>query len=669
MRISIPGATDNGLSVPANWLRAGDVDPAWFGRKSRDSAFRKAFGRCVERNAPALAGKDADGALRLAPEAVHEGLTIAAWRSGLRPRSEMNGCPLPPGAKESWGEADYARFFDTHWLVEQFDELRGSRPRLTHVELVRLCQEAFGAEVGNRARRGGYSPLRLSRKTLGNAEGSYRARLDPKSGCFDGNVDRRGRPTTEPGFGEVSPAAWEFFKALYLDDRRRTVAYCYDTTLQWAKFRGEAWPLGERGVRKVRELVKHFLPDALADYHRLGRKRWRSRFAPRVERDRTAWRPNQVVFIDHTRHNVVAVHGGRNFRPWRTAVVDLASGLALSIIVPKANMDAVRRVLRRWVEKHGAPERLYMDRGRDFGSGPVKSMLDGLGIAVTEAQPYNAAAKGMVERFFRTCDERRDREEETYIGNKPDARPETILKRIEAGAVRAPTLAALQQREDEFLGWFNESHVSPATDGRTRAAAFADNPIPRRTAPAAALELLTRLSTRVKVSKYGITVPGTRIRMGQAELRLLRLQGQEVLIRWDCEDLSSVAVCDLSGKHLFNVTDQALNGVTTDDAREVGRRKARAERAARELGRVSTDRWRSTREMTQEIAAAAGGIANGGENWDGRRTAAGTGSRSALRRGWAGAAVVRGSVEGLFAGATGSRRLGDVRGGCVGRTG
>ena len=106
--------------------------------------------------------------------------------------------------------------------------------------------------------------------------------------------------------------------------------------------------------------------------------------------------------------------------------------------------NQVMSVFCRGVERHGSPERLYLDNGKDFRmrrfaggrSRPaaqgerivepaaVEPMLEMLGVEVTWALPYNAKAK-IVEPFFRILSERFDKTFETYLGSKPERRPVT----------------------------------------------------------------------------------------------------------------------------------------------------------------------------------------------------------------------------------------------------
>lgn len=66
--------------------------------------------------------------------------------------------------------------------------------------------------------------------------------------------------------------------------------------------------------------------------------------------------------------------------------------------------DTVRleAALRRGLESKGVPDRVFVDNGSAFSSGPFHRTLAVLGIAIAHSRPGHAASRGKVERFFRT---------------------------------------------------------------------------------------------------------------------------------------------------------------------------------------------------------------------------------------------------------------------------
>ena len=56
--------------------------------------------------------------------------------------------------------------------------------------------------------------------------------------------------------------------------------------------------------------------------------------------------------------------------------------------------------------RRGIPDKVYTDNGKIYRSGQLQFVCASLGIALIHAKPYDAAAKGKIERFFLTVKER-----------------------------------------------------------------------------------------------------------------------------------------------------------------------------------------------------------------------------------------------------------------------
>ena len=79
--------------------------------------------------------------------------------------------------------------------------------------------------------------------------------------------------------------------------------------------------------------------------------------------------------------------------------------------------------LKTALNKYGIPEKLYCDNGQVFLSHQVKDIMAALGTTVIHAQVSDAAAKGKIERFFRTV---RDSFLNPLIEFKPPAKLEEL---------------------------------------------------------------------------------------------------------------------------------------------------------------------------------------------------------------------------------------------------
>lgn len=67
---------------------------------------------------------------------------------------------------------------------------------------------------------------------------------------------------------------------------------------------------------------------------------------------------------------------------------------------------ALKTVFKEALCRRGIPEKLYTDNGQIYRSQQLQFVCASLGIALLHTKPYDAAAKGKIERFFLTVKER-----------------------------------------------------------------------------------------------------------------------------------------------------------------------------------------------------------------------------------------------------------------------
>lgn len=70
------------------------------------------------------------------------------------------------------------------------------------------------------------------------------------------------------------------------------------------------------------------------------------------------------------------------------------------------SFDSLKTVFKEALCRRGIPEKVYTDNGKIYRSGQFQFVCASLGIALIHAKPYDAAAKGKIERFFLTVKER-----------------------------------------------------------------------------------------------------------------------------------------------------------------------------------------------------------------------------------------------------------------------
>jgi putative transposase len=103
-------------------------------------------------------------------------------------------------------------------------------------------------------------------------------------------------------------------------------------------------------------------------------------FGPMVKNGKTATQAKLIAFIDDASR--VICHGQFVF---------------------SENAPALIAVLRSALYKRGLPEQIYVDNGSIYCGRELTTICARLGILLSHTQVRDAAAKGKIERFFRTC--------------------------------------------------------------------------------------------------------------------------------------------------------------------------------------------------------------------------------------------------------------------------
>lgn len=89
------------------------------------------------------------------------------------------------------------------------------------------------------------------------------------------------------------------------------------------------------------------------------------------------------------------------------AFLDDASRLApFAGFCQDQSFDSLKTVFKEALCRRGIAEKVYTDNGKIYRSGQLQFVCVSLGIALIHAKPYDAAAKGKIERFFLTVKER-----------------------------------------------------------------------------------------------------------------------------------------------------------------------------------------------------------------------------------------------------------------------
>jgi hypothetical protein len=413
-----------------------------------------------------------------------------------------------------------------------------------------------------------------------------------------------------------SPEALQFIVGQYLDESRPSIALCFERAEAVATSQG--WTLPSRAT--VRRHIRRHVDPKLIACGREGKK-FRDRCLPDIRRDWSLVSAMELWVADHRQLDVWVprrvlvdeLASGRRtgrkswrwswFRPWLTMFLDAATWypVAWDIRFESPDSNQVMSVFCRAVQLWGKPAHAYLDNGKDFRatrfaggrkkkkltvesgqwttvSGGRKSaavnyplstfncvtpILEMLGIGVTWALPYNAKAK-VIEPWFRLMSERFDRTFDTYLGNKPERRPE----RVKAMTGRAEQYykdgLTIEAVSEGFTRWVQDDMVhrecpvqcrKPLSTAeafhKCRAAGFVESRPPEQD-----LALLLMPSQRVVVSKNGIYVRHhDRLYWSDDLLDRAAASGRDtrrhIVYRYRTDDDSHIYVFDaLTGKYL-----------------------------------------------------------------------------------------------------------------------
>ncbi|MFF1837967.1 Mu transposase C-terminal domain-containing protein [Streptomyces sp. NPDC058231] len=223
------------------------------------------------------------------------------------------------------------------------------------------------------------------------------------------------------------------------------------------------------------------------------------------------WR-NQVWETDHVQAPVLVDVEGTARRPWITWFTDCATnaitGVAVTPVYP--SRESVLAALRSAVLREdpygpfgGLPEKVRVDRGKDFLSKTVTAAFDVLDVSVEDLPAYTPHLKGTVEGLNRAV-------ESMFLAALPGyARQPRPGKR--ASRPKDEVLLTFEDFTARLLSWtlwWNTEHHPAPLRGKTPLEAWQDDPTPLRDVPAADLWTFTLEDAGTRM----LTTRGVRFR-------------------------------------------------------------------------------------------------------------------------------------------------------------
>jgi hypothetical protein len=434
--------------------------------------------------------------------------------------------------------------------------------------------------------------LKICRATLFN----WRRKRSREGAIVDGR-SLRAKPEDKRG----EDPFFAFVRELFLSPRGLKLRECWLLADQKAIEQG--WE--RRSEAQCKRYIRS-LPRQLIIRYRQGEKAFVALCEPALERDYASLASNDIWSGDDHRFDVlVAVPDGKggtkHVRPWITAWEDIRSRkiVGYAIYDHDPNADVILRAFLMAAESHGIPRKVEVDNGKTYESRAIQGVskkerqrrveidpqrLDGafnvLDVKVTHVWKYHGQSKP-IERQFRTVCDRFARYYETYIGNRPENRPEDAYRHVKAG--KAPTL---QEFAAAFSGWLEGTyhttpHTGDAMDRRTPDEVFEQCLAVKRTVPTEILHFAcakpfgrrAKGEQGVVVGKQGVTYKG--LHFGAFDPHIQKHFGQRVMLKIDIAGddeagrlSEGVLVTDMEGRLIgrarpnrklpFNASEQDL---------------------------------------------------------------------------------------------------------------
>jgi transposase InsO family protein len=496
-------------------------------------------------------------------------------------------------------DASYANL--DGFTAKQIDKAREWKEIIetSRVEIARFMRERY---CGRRLAVEWFCKHRAPELDFGViAIGTFDRRVKAYEGAGDyklrSQIDTRGGKTGKAENCAVE--AWDYFKTLYLDDRKLSIRLCFDLTASQANKSSWAWP----SYQSVCQRIQRDIPEPSRVLFREGEKAYKSKCVPRVRRTYDHLAAGEHWCADEHTMDLYArtpdgKGGWKRCRPLLTAWLDIRSRMFVGWhIGARANSDTILAAFKKGVKEYGPPVEVTCDNGADYKAAAgrkkkwtefdqerLANVYSELGITTHWAIPYEPQAK-MIESHFRAvCGFAKLFD--SYCGNKPDNRPESAME------IKLWHLPTIDEVREQFAAWLEAHHAKPQTgDAMFNLAPvqameqFRGNTI-RQIPTDAFLEFIcSKIVGPVKVTKDGVRHQG--IHYGQGNDELYRLQGQQVLLRVHPERADYVDVCDLQSRPLTRAMNERLTGVTQDDVRQAMSRRKKAMNVAKEARKTS----------------------------------------------------------------------------------
>ena len=315
-----------------------------------------------------------------------------------------------------------------------------------------------------------------------------------------------------------------------------------------------------------------------------GEQYWRAHHVPKLVRDHSGLCGNQVWECDHFRFDFWSRDRKHRRRLWCTIIIDRASNLPVGwAVTTNPSSDSLNLAIRRAVSVYGAPEKIVLDNGLDmasasfgnkqgFDASQVAGVFEKLGTAVQWCNAKSPWEKGKVEAFARTCHAHFDKRWPSYCGGSPGSRPEDVEQYCREHFAELPDRSLVEAAFGEWaLEFSNRPSDAAGIAPLCPRERYESTRIAKRTMPDELLSILLLKSVApTRVSSRGVRYQN----LHYWDDRLFELQGKELPLLADPDDITFVWVCSERGKPLFKARQNLVSG-TAEDARRGAARTRR----------------------------------------------------------------------------------------------
>ena len=389
---------------------------------------------------------------------------------------------------------------------------------------------------------------------------------------LDGLVNKRGK--NRKGKSTITEPMRQAFLYYYLDQSQHPIKKCYEYMKLWAQQEAPYLVADIPSYTTFYRMVQNDIPEPIKVLGREGEKAFDDRCAPYIQRIYSEMASNEWWIADnHTFDVITQGDNGQRHRLYLTAFFDARSGIFTGCYVTlNPSSQATLIALRKGILKYGIPENIYVDNGREFltfdigGLGHRKKkpkdaqerfepppVFERLGIKMTNAIVRNAKTK-IIERRFRDVKDHLSRLFDTYTGGNVLEKPERLKGILKNGEI--PLDSTFTEAVEELLDWyFNQQPYGGevVTDrGKPRQQVYNENLHTKRVAGAEDLSLMLMRSSRPqKVGRLGVRLPiaGYNIPYWDNDF-IIQMQGKQVYLRYDPDDLREVRVYDLEDRYI-----------------------------------------------------------------------------------------------------------------------